>query len=279
MQIDSIDIVSSDLTNSNVFSLSPDVYGQFQVKGITGLDADEIIQSYYATSLDDSKKFYEYALKPRTIVIRAATNPNFKIGESYSDIRDQLYKIISSTRSGELTLLFKDGANVVAMLMGHITKFEVPYFQKLPEVQITIECNNPIFKGVSPIEITLVDNTTELLTLPDSISTAPHGFTLKFRMTAAAAELNIHDPDGEWEFAVNISGGFLTNDVIEISSVYDNRYVTITRSSVTSQIAEHIQPDSVWPIIFPGVNEFEFDQSNHADWQDVARYYPAYWGI
>src|SRR5215510_8111613 len=116
----------------------PTTRNQYIAKAIIGLDSDEIVSKFYAFGLDSKNRFYDLAIKEREVVIRIALNPNRVISDTYSDLRDDLYKAISASRTGEVQLYFYSGATLIAELSGFITKFEVPHFSKIAEVQITI---------------------------------------------------------------------------------------------------------------------------------------------
>src|SRR4029077_11294562 len=134
------------------FSLSKsDPSAQYMVRNMIGLDTEELIPRFYGFGLVTGPKYYDFKLKPRLIVIRIVLNPRFNIDESYSDVRDTLYRAISAARTGLVTLQFNSGGTTVAQIMGFITKFEVPYFTPLPEVQITVRCDDPMFRAINSV--------------------------------------------------------------------------------------------------------------------------------
>ncbi len=123
MRVTSVDIYASN--SSNFINLSyrdPKAVNPFQVKTIQGLDADEISPRFYRASGGPQGKYYDLTLSKRDIVVQIALNPSFALGKSYSSLRDELYKLISSSRTGIVQLRFKDGATTVAAVSGFITK-------------------------------------------------------------------------------------------------------------------------------------------------------------
>ncbi len=70
----------------------------YNVKEIIGLDADEIVPRFYGGS--GNSKFYNLLLEKREIVIRVELNPKFGEFETFSDLRDKLYRLIASSRTG-----------------------------------------------------------------------------------------------------------------------------------------------------------------------------------
>jgi hypothetical protein len=264
------------------FSLrDADPRAQYVIRNMVGLDAEELIPKFYGSGLYTKPKFFDFGLKAREIVVRIVLNPRIRIDESYSDIRDELYRAISSTRTGQVTLHFNSGATTVSRISGFITKFEVPYFTQLPEVQITIRCDDPMFRAINPIEFESTDmKTTNPIIIADSLSTAPHGFCMEVTFKAAAPSFTVQDvpTNPEWIFKVVPSGGFLVGDALYFSSEFANKYLYMVRSGVTTYLTDRIQPNSIWPIIFPGANTFHFVDIASFNWNEVD-FYPAYWGV
>ena len=253
----------------------------YLIRNIVGLDADEIIPRFYGFSKDGTKRFYDFKLRQRDIVMRIVVNPRYNLGENNAEVRDQLYKIISGTRTGKLELQFHSGASTVAQISGHMIKFEVAYFSKEPELQLTIRCNDPMFRGINPVYLEAADiPTTNPIVIGDSISTAPHGFSFQVTMTGTQADFVIQDTetDPEWDFKITPVTSFLAGDTIHFSSEFTNRYLYMIRSSVTTHLMDRVDPASVWPVIFPGFNEFHFADIASFDW-DFITFDTAFWGV
>jgi hypothetical protein len=282
MRLTSVDLYSPNISETVTFSLRDvDSSDKYQVRAIVGLDAEDIIPKFYGFGLNSNSRFYNFGLKAREIAIRAVLNPHFNIGESYSDIRDTLYKAISATRTGMVALHFKSGTTIVARIMGFVTKFEVPYFSEISEVQLTVRCDDPMFRGINPVHYTAQEmRTANPILIPDSLSTAPHGFTAQLTFTAATPSFTVQDDpnDPEWQFIVVPNGGFLAGDVLYFSSDFSNKYLYMMRGSTKIPLVDRIQPSSVWPIVFPGANLLYFMDIAHFNWNEL-EYYAAYWGV
>jgi hypothetical protein len=257
-------------------------HSRYIVKQILGLDADEIIPRFYGFSKDGTKRFYDFRLKPKDLVMRVVLNPRFSLNETNSNIRDELYKAIAPTRTGQLEIQFHSGGTTPARLYGHITKVEVPYFSQIPELQITIRCDDPMFRGLTPVVLDATDlGSANPVIIADSSSTAPHGLALKMTLTASLATFIIQDKASSptWKFEVVPATTFLTGDEIYLSTEFTNRYLYRIRSGVTLHLLDKIDPeDSVWPIIFPGENPLYFPGMASLDW-NYLQFLPAYWGV
>jgi len=278
MKLTGIEVHTGNSSDITLFSFrDPKAINPYNVKGIDGLDAASIIPQYYGSVGSD--KYYTLSLEKRDIVIKVGLNPNFSQNLSYSDLRDALYKKISSSRTGKLTLQFMNGSEVIAGISGFVSKFESAHFERLQEVQITLLCDEPMLKALTPTIIGVSELNPLRTVIRDDESTAPHGFSFIADISAGPGIPNftLSDPNDDWVFDLEPVGGFLTGDALYFSSDY-NRYVYIIRNGVTIYLADAIVPGSVWPLIFPGDNVFSFSTPNNISWRAIS-YYPTYWGV
>ena len=283
MRLSSVVLSTSDLTEEITFGVQEHEQNcRYLIRAIVGIDAEELIPKFYGFGAVTGKKMYEFTMKPRDIVARVSLNPDFSINEDVTEIRDVIYRLVSANRFGDLVIQFKSGPSIVSAIKGHITKFEVPYFTKTPELQITIHCNDPMFRSIVPIDIPPADlPTTNPVKLTDAPSTAPHGFSLKVEFTAITPSFIIQDdpttPD--WLFQVVPATSFQVGDTLYISSEYGDKRVFWDKAVGTDiELMDKVTSESVWPQIFPGLNTFYFPQIANFDWLEI-KYYSAYWGI
>src|SRR5690349_10437174 len=119
MKLTSIEIHPENSSDVAILSFrDPNTINPYNVKGITGLDADEIVPRSYGGS--GSFKFYNLSLLNREIVFKVGLNPRFSDHKSYSDLRDNLYRMISSSRTGKIQIQFKRGTDVIAVISGFV---------------------------------------------------------------------------------------------------------------------------------------------------------------
>lgn len=280
MRVTNIDIVAANSDNAiNLSFRDPTSQNPYITKEIVGLDADEITPKFYGSDSSNSK-YYDLSLKKRVIVIKIILNPNFNLN-SYASLRDGLYKLVSSSRNGEVKLNFKDGTNTVAFVSGFVTKFESPNFTKTPEVQLTIDCSNPMLRAVDQINIDVSGLDPAFSTVIDNESTAPHGFRFGVIFTDQVDDFSIQDAViPNWAFEVNLTGSplieFTDGDELHLSSEVNNRYLYLVRGFDIIHLVDRIIPTSVWPIVFPGSNDFVC--SEFVTW-DYITHYPTYWGV
>jgi hypothetical protein len=181
-----------------------------------------------------------------------------------------------------VTLHFNSGATIVAKIEGFISKFEVPYFTETPEAQITIVCKDPMFRAINPVVMESTDlSSINPIMVPDSMSTAPHGFSMDVIFTDPSTTFLIQDDPThpEWTFKVTPGGfGFVIGDHLYFCSEYTNRYLYMVRGGVTTHLLDKIEPGSIWPTIFPGFNTFQIVTLPKLNWGSL-QYYAAYWGV
>lgn len=286
MRVTNIDLYSSSslgpFTNqvANFSFRDPASNNPYIVKAIAGLDADEIVSMFY--NGPNNAKYYNFGLEKRTIVVRMVLNPLFETNQSYSDLRDELYKAISSSRTGELQLRFNNGEVTTAVISGLVVKLEAGLFNKEPEVQLTLDCSNGMLKALEPIINTNEEElnaVSETLTITDDISTAPHGFGFTLEFTDDVNSFEMGNSDGAFTVTPGTIGavdGFLTGEILWFSSERNNRYIYVVRSSEAIHLADKIAPGSIWPVLFPGTNEWYCPAT--VEWKSVT-HYPTYWGV
>ena len=278
MKIDTVELHPDG--SSNVCTLSfRDVSREnpYNVKGITGLDADEITKMFYGTP--GSQEFYNLMGKKKEIVALIELNPRWELGESPSSLRDDLYKMIASSRRGIIDIQFKLGDAITASIQGSVAKFEASLFTPTPEVQMTIQCKKSFLEAPEPVSLDVIGLDPVLTVINDPLSTAPHGLKFELKVTAATASFSFTDPDDPtWFYTITPYGGFLVNDVIHFSSEWNDKYIYVVRGGTTIYLADTVQHGSVWPIMFPGETKLAISNGVNLDWNAIS-YVPTYWGV
>jgi len=281
MRVTSIGLYADNVEVAMFALRKESIKSRYMVRQIIGMDADEITPKFYGFGLNGNSKFYDFGMKPRTLVIRVVLNPLYALNEEHNNLRDGLYKAISATRNGNVELRFFSGGGLLAKLDGFITKLEAGYFNQSPEAQITIRCDDPMFRGVNPIRLEGAEiSTMNPMRLADSSSTAPHGFTGEIKVTTAIPSFTVQDKATapEWKFTVIPNGGFLVNDVLYFSSDYAAKNLYIMRAGNPIYLIDKIATGSVWPIVFPGGSELYFTNVGKFTWNYI-EYHSAFWGV
>lgn len=284
MRINNVDMYCScDNFVANLALNDPRALNPYILRSVVGLDADEIFTSFYGSGFDSGKRFYTMAIPQREIVPLITLNPDYEAGETPSSLRDRLYRAISTSRSGIITLKFKYNDTVVAQIEGLITKLESGLFNEKPEVQITLQTIDPMLRAPEPVDVDVVGLNPDAFVVTDDLSTAPHGvnFSVRFITQQLTFQMSDNAQNPEWAFALigtNINGinNFQEDDVLHFSSEPNNRYVYINRAGEDFHIVDKISTNSMWPVMFPGDNNFHIP----TDVEVLSfSYTPTYWGV
>lgn len=253
---------------------SPDE--RYIIRNITGLDADEITPSLYGIGQSTGNKFVNMRLKERDIGVKIILNPNYAGFDTPSGLRDQLYQMISSYRTGLMRLSFYNQNIETAVIDGYITKLESDLSSAIPEVQLTIRCPYPYLRSPNRVDVDVSSLSKTAPIVVDSLSTAPHGYRMRWQFTANTSGFGMQKPnDSDWSFFVTYP--FLSGDVFTFSSEEDNKELYITRSGARIQLIGSVAAGSEWPLIFPGSNEvwLTTNQFNYV----YLSHYTTYWGV
>jgi hypothetical protein len=214
----------------------------------------------------------------KVIVLDFGLNPDFSSNQSYSDLRDSVYKMMLSSRSGSVQLQFKNNGTVVAAISGYISKNETSLFEKVQSIKLTVECDDMMLRALAPVIIPSDGLNPADFFLSADPSTAPHGFYMRINLGADVSSLRLKDPNDTWSFEIIPSGGFLMGDQLNLNSDNNKKFLFITRAGVTIYLGDVITPGSVWPILYPGDNHFSFTNPTALDF-DRIYHIPAYWGV
>ena len=247
------------------------------IEASSGLDAQEIQPRFYSTS--SIYKYFDLKVPSREIALKIRLNPQFGSGESYSSLRDTVYRAMSASRTGLVQLRFMNGTTTVAAISGFPKKLEAELFSKDPNIQLTIGCDDGFLYGLTRTEVSVVGLDTSTPTLTDNVSTAPHGFRFTMTCIASKTAFTIRDTTGDWEWVLPYA--FNVGDILHFGSEAGNQYVYRVRSSAVLQLADRLNAGAVWPIMFPGANDFVITTSGGSvgfTWGGIS-YATTFWGV
>lgn len=286
MKVTSIDLYSNKLKAASFSFRDPSASNPYIVEAMTGLDADEIVPKFYGLAVN---RHHNLTQLRRTVVLKITLNPNFSIGKTPSELRDDLYRTIASSRTGKIELRFNNGFKPVAGFSGFISKFESPMFNKTSQVQITIDSDEGMLYGLNEIVVNplKLGSPDEEFTIVDDVSTAPHGFAFQTTFTANALDFLIteHGVDSSNSFKVTpglVGGltGFQSGDQLFYSSYEGYKEFFILRGigNIYSLIDKIDIYFNTWPIMFPGANTYSIAGPGTFTWTKFY-YTPSFWGV
>lgn len=296
MKITSVELHPDGVTDVHVLSFrDPRRVNPYNVRGITGLDADNIVPKFYGASGDAVANYHNMSMPNRVMGMDIDLNPDFSLGKTYSDLRDDLYRIIASSRTGLVQVQFKNADVIVAVISGFVSKFETPHFDRNPTIKLSMDTIEPMLMAPNLVVLAgagiIADDIPEpptpkhhkIVHINDPLSTAPHGF--KFQLTVVAPFGSLVVRQDPAIFTVNPAApGFLLGDVIHFSSIMNQKELYISRAvgggdpDLIIGLADKIQTGSFWPIMFPKMNDIRFDGSEKYTIDSIS-YYPTYWGV
>lgn len=253
------------------------------IKGMSGLDVDEVIHRYYATNTVG--KYHNIYMQPRTVVFSIRLNPQYQYSETTESLRNDLQKMISYTRSGLIEMRFMSGETHVSSLFGLLTKFESALFTSDPEVQITFRCEQPLFVAPERVLVSVAGARTDFKSWTDNLSTAAHGFKMQITFPNKATNFvditttNTGGSVSHFSFILDMP---FNNSVLYFSSETNDRYLYVLSGGNIFNLGNEIEPYSVWPIMHPGTTRLDIDTNPLATNDFVfssISYVPTYWGI
>ena len=280
MRVHRIDLYSNDKEVARFDTDGPNSRNPYILRAVAGLDAEQITPKFYGQGSVTDIKFTALSLEPREVVLRIGLKPDYSVDNAPGDLRSNLLRAIASNRKGTVQLRFYENEVVVGVLEGFVTKHQAGLSSKEAEVFITIKCENPIIRSMDVTSVIIAGlSDPGLPVITDPISTSPHGFKMKVTYTADrfAFEMSSQDDFPDWEFQINYA--FLTSDELYISSEDNDKYVYRVRSGVTLHLTDLIEPGSLWPIMFPGSNEFSIGGVPGDITINEWYWYETHWGI
>ena len=273
MLVDNVDLVAKNGSKRLNFGFrDPHNRLPYQVKSLTGLDADEITNHFAGNSVTGGTSFNIPMLVKREIPLLLGLNPKWSGGITYSDLRDDLYRLIGACPSGQVLIRFNHGTplddedltHTRAVLVGRISKVEANHFVDAPQVQLTVTADD--YPMLQAPEVTEVDNPTwvertfvgdKAIHLSDEVSTAPHALDARFDFSASVSNFKMEGLGYLSGLKFELTGfDFASGDKLYLSSRPDNRYVYVDRSGTHIHLVDKMTADSVWPIIYPGDNYY-----------------------
>jgi hypothetical protein len=240
------------------------------LKNVEGLGPVEIDVSI-ADTLNAGGVYQGRRPQSREIVASVGLNPDFKVGQTASDLRASLYGMLTPGYSDNITIQVMDSAVIIAQTTGYVSKMEINPFSKDPEVQITIPCLQQYLQAQNLLYVTPASKSAPAIV---NTGTAPAGFHWEVIFTSNVTNWTLSDPTGK---KMQFTYAFLTGDKLEFDTRPGSRGVWLTRSAVRSNIIYTLSSDSIWYMLYGGNNVFA-TSSQAFNWGDVY-FLPQYWGI
>lgn len=255
-----------DLPVINMSSFDP-----YILKSAEGLGPPEI-NVFIAQSSGMDGYYKGRETQYREIVLSVSLNPNYRENITVSDLRSELYGLLSSGVSDSIDVIIVNEDGIELMYTtGYIKKMEVVPFSATPEVQITIACAKSYFEASDGIHASL--NPSEYRQEITNEGTAETGFVLTVSCQYDTGQFDVADNRGKKTL---IKFDFKQDDILIIDSRAGSRSITLERDDGFENIIYAMSMNSDWLTLYNGYNRI-YSYSGFL-WDDFY-YIPRYWGI
>lgn len=191
---------------------------------------------------------------PRTIILKLDLIPDYTTS-TVRDLRNQLYSVFMTESKVSLRFVMSDGTSVD--IQGVVEDFNCPLFVKEPMATITLFCEKSDFYDpvVRTVPGTTTSSTTEKLITYDGNVETGFLFRLSPKRTIDNFLILHTPPDGTLrQLEFETPSPLVSNDILEISTVFREKRATLRRSSTQSSVMYGVSPASDWLTLFQGVN-------------------------
>lgn len=245
------------LTEQGVLLTLPlqDISEGYSVQDIDGLDPVKatLISSTFGQM--DGEQYQSSRREKRNIILTLGYEPDYASG-SVQDLRKKLYSFFMP-KSRVLLRFFQAGEPTV-QIYGRVESFDSPKFAKEPTAIISVVCFDPDF--YNPVPTLITGNTTSSTVETTHIypGSVESGILFRLLVDRAITEFTIYHrpPDDTLRSLDFITASPLQpGDVLSISTIPGNKYVTLTRGGVDTSFLFGVSPQSDWISLFPGNNK------------------------
>jgi hypothetical protein len=242
------------------------------LKSADGLGPPEI-NIFIAASRNMDGYYKGRETQYREIVLNVGLNPNHKANIMVSDLRSELYGLLSAGESDSLDLtIIYDGTELM-YTNGYIKKFEIVPFSSDPEVQIIIASNKSCFQGFSDVYVDMrsEEGWQDIV----NEGTAETGIVFQVTFTESHPFFILTDARGN---SMILNYRFDVDDTLTINTCPGSRSIELLDSKGhPKNLIYALTLESKWLWLYGGVNRLSF-YAGVFTW-DEFYYKPQYWGI
>ncbi len=244
-----------DVTNSAGALLTlelEDISDGLVLQEVQGLDPVKatIVSTGFANA--DGQQFQGARREARNVIFVIGLEPDY-IDSSVRDLRKRLYKYFMPKSLIQMKFYDSDGLTVT--IMGYVEEMAAPLFSKEPIANISVLCLDPDLVDIDEVEIegeTVSDSTETLLTYLGDVEV---GINFVLNVDRSLSQFTIYHraPDNTIQ-SLQFDAALVADDVVEISTVFGNKFATLTRSGIESSLLYGVSPQSAWIELKEGDN-------------------------
>jgi hypothetical protein len=267
-------------SNVDLPILGADPSGPYILKGVEGLDPPPV-DVVYAKVRGQRGKRQTREPQYRQVVALLGLQPEYDSGQSASDLREEVYGLLTPKFGGVVRAQVMLGNTVICEAVGDLSNIDASIFTKDPEVQITLDTDYGYLLKPTVVKQTPVKQVSgaETLFVVDNEGNAPAGFFIEFTLQSAAASLILRDesPTGE---KIEIAGPHAAGDAFIIDTRAGLRKIDkIPSGQAKRSVLNDMSDTSTWLQLHGGDNTLRLNVTAF-DWRgDAFVHTPAYWGV
>lgn len=236
----------------NEASLSP--YLVTEVDGLGPVKA-EILSTTFSSY--DGANLTSLRTGSRNLVFNIRYRPGYGNYKTVEELRRELYRVFPPKNT--IDLRFDSNKYPTVQIRGIVESNEPVIFSKEPEVQISVLCGEPNFFVLNRTSHS--GDGTAAGTKPPYSGSAGTGFLLDITLKASASSITISNGIQD---DIVFNGTLTSGNRLLISTEKGNKYVTVVRNGVYSNMLEGLAKGDLSMIIEPRVRVFSVTASNKA---------------
>jgi hypothetical protein len=190
----------------------------------------------------------------RNVTMKLGLEPDY-VNTTVQSLRSSLYDYLITGAIVGLSFYIDDDLTFVTS--GQVETFDCPLFVDDVEADISIVCYDPDLYGPAPVILsasTRSDTNTNLVTYPGT-SEVGVVFTLSVNRTLSDFWITNARPDNQRQ-KMELTGSYLTGDVITIDTRPNSRALTLFRGGSSSSLLSDFDETGTWLSLMKGPNQF-----------------------
>lgn len=244
----------------------------FFIKGVSGLEPPAR-NNYLSTKAEDGMVYQGYRFENREITILVGFQPEYSTGGNVGDLRQQLYGMLTPRQYGSITatLLTPDETDWIKTTC-YAKNLEPNIFTKDPELQIVLSCTSSFFEGIPFVHPNPASLSAKTIFDITNVGNASTGFITQVVMNSTQPFFRFFTEDEQrW---VHITYPFVAGDIIDINTTIGQRFATLTRGGVKTNLLQYLSPNTTWLQLDRGLNRFKPTPTDYTitSWAHTPRY-------
>lgn len=249
-------------TTIKLFDLKVPRSTSYTARAIDGLGPTEVDVTLAQTS-QGTGIYVGRREQLREITVNAYLNPNYLVGESPEQLREDIYLLrpVKEDLSLDFVLVF-NGVEVATTPV-YVKRVEIAPFSKDTVLQIVLASTSGYLHALGPITLLnpAFDKANPVMVNEGSTSSG-FKFTVEFTDIVNSFGFSMEQPSSHLLLKkLPLDGAlFLGGDVLTIDTAIGSRSITFVRGGTTRSALAALTEDSTWLSLYPGENQLHTTQ-------------------